>query len=541
MAFSSDDCQTAGGLDLIREFDVGTTARHVGGDGHGAGLTGFGNDFSLALVQLGVQDLVFDVSDVKHAREQFADLDRGRTHEDRSAGFAEGYDIIDDGVVLLALRFVDEVFAVLSGNGPVGRDDHHVEFVDVPQLSCFCFGRAGHARELVVHTKVILERNRSVGLGGRLHLHVFLRFNGLMQAVGVASAVHDAARLLVDNLDLVVHHHVVHVLLEQGVRLQQLIHGVDARTLDRVVGHQPALLFEFGFLVTLTAVDGHQFRRQIRHGEEVVVLHVGRQELNALLGQLHLVLLLVDDEIEIGIGFRHFTLVVGEVNRLGLEQLLLHALKTQKLDERLGLGQRAVRTEQGQSAFGNVIFRGPIPLEQALGVRQELLGCLLLDRDELNHFGLELDKFLLVALRGRSADDQRGSRFVNQHGVDLIHDGEVVLTLDQLLRALRHIVAQVVEAEFVVGAVRNVGTVSLPTGFAIGLVLVDAIDSHAVELKQWRHPLRVAAGEVIVHSDEVHAFSGQRVEEHGERGNKRLALTRLHLRHLATMQRRTAD
>ena len=92
MALGSDDGQTAGGLDLIREFDVCTAARHVGGDGHGAGLTGFGHDFSLALVQLGIQYLVLDVTDVEHARKQLADLHRGRP-EDRSAGFAEGYDV----------------------------------------------------------------------------------------------------------------------------------------------------------------------------------------------------------------------------------------------------------------------------------------------------------------------------------------------------------------------------------------------------------------------------------------------------------------
>ena len=327
VAFGADDGQTASGLDLIGEFDVRTTARHVGGDGHGAGLTGFSHDFSLALVELGVQHLVLDVPDVEHAREQFADLDRGRTHEDRSAGFAEGYDVIDDGVVLLALRFVDEVFAVISGNGSVGRDDHDVELVDVPQLSCFGFSGTRHARELVVHAEVVLKRDRGVGLRGRFHLYIFLRFDGLVQAVGVASAVHNAARLLVYDFDLVVHHHVVHVLLEQGVGLQQLVHGVDARTLNRVVGHQLALFFEFGFLVALVVVDGHQFRRQIRHGEEVLVLHVGRQELNALFRQLHLVLLLVDDEVELGIGFGHLALVVGEVDGLGLEQLLLHALE----------------------------------------------------------------------------------------------------------------------------------------------------------------------------------------------------------------------
>ena len=220
---------------------------------------------------------------------------------------------------------------------------------------------------------------------------------------------------------------------------------------------------------------------------------------------------------------------------------MLHALKAQKLDERLGLGQGAVRTEQGQSAFRNVILGGPVLLEEALGIRQELLGCLLLDRDELHHFGLELDKFLLVALGGGSANDQRGSRFIDEYGVDLVDDGEMVLALDQLLWALGHVVAQIVEAEFVVGAVRDIGAVSLPAGFAVGLMLVDAVDAHAVEFEQRRHPLRIAASEVIIHRHEVNALSSQRVEEHGERGDKRLALTRLHLRHLASVQGRTTD
>ena len=35
MALGADDGQSTGSLHLCREFDVGTTARHVGGYGHG--------------------------------------------------------------------------------------------------------------------------------------------------------------------------------------------------------------------------------------------------------------------------------------------------------------------------------------------------------------------------------------------------------------------------------------------------------------------------------------------------------------------------
>ncbi len=60
---------------------------------------------------------------------------------------------------------------------------------------------------------------------------------------------------------------------------------------------------------------------------------------------------------------------------------------------------------------------------------------------------------------GRPGDDQRGAGLVDQDGVDLVDDGEVVPALHAVLEAHGHVVAQVVEAELVVGAVGDVGVV----------------------------------------------------------------------------------
>ena len=89
MALGADDVQTAGGkhfivplapvfvdlleLRLIRridgidlglrtaaEHDVRAAARHVGGDGDGAGSTGLGHDMRFPLMLLGIQHLVRD-------------------------------------------------------------------------------------------------------------------------------------------------------------------------------------------------------------------------------------------------------------------------------------------------------------------------------------------------------------------------------------------------------------------------------------------------------------------------------------------------
>ena len=58
-----------------------------------------------------------------------------------------------------------------------------------------------------------------------------------------------------------------------------------------------------------------------------------------------------------------------------------------------------------------------------------------------------------------AGDDQRRAGFVDQDGIDFVDDGEVVLALHAVLEAELHVVAQVVEAELVVGAVGDVAVV----------------------------------------------------------------------------------
>ena len=61
-------------------------------------------------------------------------------------------------------------------------------------------------------------------------------------------------------------------------------------------------------------------------------------------------------------------------------------------------------------------------------------------------------------------DDQRRARLVDEDVVDLVDDREAALALDPLLELDDHVVAEVVEAELVVRAVRHVGGVGLAPG-----------------------------------------------------------------------------
>ena len=71
--------------------------------------------------------------------------------------------------------------------------------------------------------------------------------------------------------------------------------------------------------------------------------------------------------------------------------------------------------------------------------------------DKIVRHLVELGRFLALA-----GDDQRRSGFINQNGVDLVDDGKGMSALDHFLFINRHIVAQVVEAQLVVGAVGDV-------------------------------------------------------------------------------------
>ena len=105
-----------------------------------------------------------------------------------------------------------------------------------------------------------------------------------------------------------------------------------------------------------------------------------------------------------------------------------------------------------------------------------------------------------------------------------------------------HVVAQVVEAEFVVRAVSDVGGV----GFAQQLVVaVEIVNDYAYrepeELVDFSHPLGVALGQVVVDGDDVDAAAGERVEVAGERGDERLAFAGAHLGDLALVKDHGAD
>ncbi len=101
-------------------------------------------------------------------------------------------------------------------------------------------------------------------------------------------------------------------------------------------------------------------------------------------------------------------------------------------------------------------------------------------------------------------------------------------SLSALLQRLHHVVAQVIEAELIVGAVRDVAFVSGPALERPRLGIVDTPDGKTEVRVDVPHPLRVAAGEIGVDRDQVRAVARQGVEIKRKRRDERLSLAGRH-------------
>jgi hypothetical protein len=128
----------------------------------------------------------------------------------------------------------------------------------------------------------------------------------------------------------------------------------------------------------------------------------------------------------------------------------------------------------------------------------------------------------------RTGNDEGRAGLVDEHGIDFVDHRVVEPPLHPLLGREGHIVAEVVEPEFVVRSVRDVG----PIGALLARKILLAEDHTHLEAKRLvdgTHPLGVAAGQVVVDGHDVHALAVEGVEVGGECRDEGLAFARGHL------------
>ena len=139
--------------------------------------------------------------------------------------------------------------------------------------------------------------------------------------------------------------------------------------------------------------------------------------------------------------------------------------------------------------------------------------------------------------RRLARDDERHARLVDQDEVGLVHDDVVERPLHDVGRVGHRLVAEEVEAGLLR---RHVGDVGRVRGAPLVAAhpLRDRRDRQAELPVDGPHPGGVAAGQVVVGREDVHAPPGERVQRGGQHGHQRLAFAGRHLREPALVKSR---
>ncbi len=345
------------------------------------------------------------------------------------------------------------------------------------------------------------------GLTGRVTLDdvfddgVELRVLALVDEVGLVDPLHRAVRRDGDDAELV-----------RALELGRL--GVGrTRHAAQLAVQAEVVLQRDGREGLVLGLDGHALFGLDGLVHALVVTTAGQDTAGVLVDDEHLAL---DDDVVL----------------VALEQLLRLDGVVEEADERRVEGLVEVVDAEV------VLDLGDPGLEHADGALL-LVDLVVLVDGEAAHDPGELAVPLVGVARGGAGDDERGAGLVDEDRVDLVDDGEVVAALDEVVGRPRHVVAQVVEAELVVRAVRDVLRVLL-AALCGRLPGQDAACAEPEEAEDTSHELALVLGEVVVDGHDVDAVARQRVEVRGERGDEGLALTGLHLGDVAEVERRAA-
>ena len=134
---------------------------------------------------------------------------------------------------------------ILTLNRTVGRNFDAGEIINVAKLGFFSHCGTGHTCQFGIKAEIVLESDGSQGLVFRLNTHPFLRFNGLMQAIGLTPAFHHTAGKLINDDNLVVFDNIVNIANVHLMSTQRLVYVMNQTDVADIV--QTALFNQADF------------------------------------------------------------------------------------------------------------------------------------------------------------------------------------------------------------------------------------------------------------------------------------------------------
>ena len=195
-----------------------------------------------------------------------------------------------------------------------------------------------------------------------------------------------------------------------------------------------------------------------------------------------------------------------------------------------------------------------------------VIRCSIEPRDKIRKAIIEIRGFFR-----RRADDERRARFVDENRVHFVNDGVIQFALNHFLLARHHVIAKIIEPEFVIRAIGNIREIRVAPAartkivhvhlerpcvvafrimarlvFELRIVskssiVLDTTDGESEGMKNLPHPHGIAPREIVIYRHEMGALFRERVEIQRRNGRERFPLPRSHFRDHPAMQRHAAD
>ena len=259
--------------------------------------------------------------------------------------------------------------------------------------------------------------------------------------------------LINDHHLAVVADDVLVIFLVERIRFEQLEHRmnpvaalciglIDLVFLDLLLSRRQGLI----------PLEDADLCSDVREHKHVLVGGAGKK-LAPFISQIDLMILFVDREVEVIVDLMHPLRLIPHVLNLRILHQFLCAAVREHLGKFLILGIAVIGTQEKNAG---IVFLSL--LKQLFCVGNNLGDKGLLGIDQSLNARFHFTEFLVVHIY-RTADDQRRSGLINQYRVHFIDDCIVMSALHHIVGYADHIVAQIVEAEFVIGAVGDVRSI----------------------------------------------------------------------------------
>ena len=132
-------------LPVTTQDNICSTTCHIGGNGHGFWATCLGDNFSLALMLLGVQYVMLHAFLIKQIRQLFTGLNRCCTDQHWRTFGLNLFNLADNALVFTEFGQENLIFQIYSRNRLMGWNDNHVQIIGRFKFCRFGVRRSGHA------------------------------------------------------------------------------------------------------------------------------------------------------------------------------------------------------------------------------------------------------------------------------------------------------------------------------------------------------------------------------------------------------------